>query len=91
MSWTLEWPKNREVQSYGRNGGAMQAGLVLRIYDWDENHRLILKPITSKGQESGACHLEIPMGEVPDLIRTLHEIQAHYEQVMAAKAEGVAP
>jgi len=90
MSWRVEWPKHEGIQSYGRNRSSFQAGICLKVYDWSEPHRLILKPINGKGLESEGCLMEVPVTSIPELIQALQDIQAHHQRIEAAKAAGVA-
>ncbi len=77
MTWKIQWPATPEIQSYGRNRSAMQVGLRLKLYDWSAPHRLILKPINSKGKDGEGCLMEVPVDQIDVLILQLQVIKAH--------------
>jgi len=76
MSWSIEWPKHEDIQSYGRNRGAKATGLSIQVYDWNTT-RLILKPINSKGVTTEGVTIEIPLSHLDKLIDQLQAIKVH--------------
>lgn len=58
---------NRNVEFCGRNGLFKQSGIsVAKVI----GNRVILEPITSKGV-IGRCSVEIPVENIPDVIKAL--------------------
>lgn len=74
MTWKVEWPKNHDIQSFGRNRGALMTGLAIQVYEWT-SHRLILKPINSRSAIGEGCTLELPLDHLDALIAVLIEIR----------------
>lgn len=74
-----------KLRSEGRNGIAIQTGLVVRVYDFTEPAKVNLAPVNSRGVETRGCSLEIPETSLEDLIQKLQAARTNLERTRHAR------
>jgi len=68
----INWEKDAQVGFTGRNGVGFCCGVNVTLLNYSEScvSRVMLAPITSQGK-LGRCDIDIPIKDVPALIKLL--------------------
>lgn len=66
---------SQSTKSLGRNGEMVTTGLEIHRHLWNDGQTLSISPVTSRDL-TGRCSIEIPVADIPQLVKALTELIA---------------